>query len=44
MVLFPKAVGRSKEEIVAITGKAARVTTLCTVSWLPESTLSGRLC
>jgi O-antigen/teichoic acid export membrane protein len=32
MVLFPKAVGRSKEEIIAITGKAARVSTLCTVS------------
>jgi len=32
MVLFPKAVGRTKEEIVAITGRAARVSTLCTVS------------
>jgi O-antigen/teichoic acid export membrane protein len=32
MVLFPKAVGRSKEEIVAITGRAARVSTLCTLS------------
>jgi O-antigen/teichoic acid export membrane protein len=32
MVLFPKAVGRSKEDIVAITGRAARVSTLCTVT------------
>jgi O-antigen/teichoic acid export membrane protein len=32
MVLFPKAVGRSKEEVVALTGKAARVSTLCTLS------------
>ena len=31
MVLFPKAVGRSKQEIIAVTGKAARVSTLCTV-------------
>jgi O-antigen/teichoic acid export membrane protein len=32
MVLFPKAVGRSKEEIIEITGRAARVTMLCTAS------------
>jgi O-antigen/teichoic acid export membrane protein len=32
MVLFPKAVGRSKEEIVGITGRAARVTLICTSS------------
>jgi len=32
MVLFPKAVGRSLEEIVAITGRAARMTTVCSGS------------